>query len=133
MAVTEQIKKTSKEWYLANKDKVKEYSKQYISRNKTSFSNRLKQRHNSLGSGVYVACLGERILYVGQSIKLRKRIDEHNYISKNKHCSNSQLQEYIKQYNNKIEFVILENCTTDKLLEREQYYINLLKPEFNQI
>ena len=116
----EETKEYLKQWRLANKSKIQEYQKQHH-----------KQYNDSFGSGVYVACLGERILYVGQSKRLRRRICVHKSTYTNINQSNLQLSECIKQYNNKVEFVILENCDSNKLLEREQYYINLLQPEFN--
>jgi hypothetical protein len=139
----EEKKEYSKQYYLINKTKMKECSTQWSLNNKNKAqehrrrwdlenSTYRKQYHDIFGSGIYVACMGERILYVGQSIRLRRRLAEHKSIrNTKKHVSNFQLQEYIKQYNNKVEFIILENCDPNKLLEREQYYINLLQPEFN--
>jgi excinuclease UvrABC nuclease subunit len=122
----------NKQWYLKNKERHLENTKKWNNSNKAYYSEYSKKYNNSLGSGVYVACMGERILYVGQSKALKRRITDHKAIrNTKKHVSNSQLQEHIKRYNNKVEFVILENCDPNKLLEREQYYINLLQPEFN--
>jgi hypothetical protein len=108
------------------------YDKEYRAKRKEYKKLYHKDWRNLLGSGIYVACLSERILYVGQSIELKRRISTHKTNHKNKtSVTNPQLQEYIKQYGDRIEFVILENCAADKLLQREQHYINLLKPEFN--
>ena len=83
---------------------------------------------------MYIACFNKRILYIGQSDQLMRCFDDHKSSYKIKtYIHNIHLQNFIKQHNDEIEFVILENCSKDKLRQREQYYINLLKPEFNQI
>jgi len=54
----------------------------------------------------------------------------HN-LKNNKHC-NYKLQRSFNKYGiDSFEFYILELIHNDKLIEREQYYINLMKPIFN--
>ena len=83
----EERKEYMKLWNLQNANKVK----QYKSANKEKTQQIRKEYYNSLGSGVYVACLNERILYIGQSKQLRKRISDHKTIYKKREVKNLSL------------------------------------------
>lgn len=65
--------------------------------------------------------------YIGSSINCVKRIGYHKSLLKyNKH-NNTYLQNSYNKHNlNNFEFKIIEVCDENKLLEREQYYVNLL-------
>lgn len=67
--------------------------------------------------------------YVGSSKDLRKRKRRHyNDLLNNKH-GNIHLQRASNLYEiNNFEFEILEYCEKEKLYEKEQYYLDLLKP-----
>ena len=130
-------KEYMKQYYAKNETKKHEHFEQH-NINSTSNTDTIKQtlekHYDSLGSGVYIACFNKRILYIGQSDQLMRCFDDHKSSYKiSTYIHNIHLQNFIKQHNDEIEFVILENCSKDKLRQREQYYINLLKPEFNQI
>lgn len=70
--------------------------------------------------------------YIGSSKDFRKRFNEHfRFLKLNKH-SNIHLQ---RAYNidGLLNFipVIIELCEKEKLIEREQFYLDTLKPEYN--
>lgn len=70
-------------------------------------------------------------IYVGSAINLQKRFKQHiERLDKNCH-KNIHLQ---RAYNIKIIdfiFEVLEYCDKENLIEREQYYIDTLNPEYN--
>ncbi len=86
------------------------------------------------GSGIYQiqsTINGKR--YVGSSISVKSRIlGLHlSQLRKGTH-GNILLQRHVDKYGLKVlQFSILEICNKDKLIEREQYWIDLLNPEFN--
>ena len=70
--------------------------------------------------------------YVGQSICMLDRMKSHFYeLDKNRHC-NLHLQNSYNLYGkNAFEFIVLETCREHELSEREQYWIDELKAEYN--
>ena len=69
--------------------------------------------------------------YVGSSINLAKRFKNYydfNYISKNKMLISKAILKY--GYSN-FRLEILEYCDSYEAVSREQYYFDLLKPEYN--
>jgi group I intron endonuclease len=66
--------------------------------------------------------------YIGSSVNIIARWKEHKrYLRRNIH-ENSYLQNAVNKYGMKnFEFKILEECSKEKLLEREQYYLDLYK------
>lgn len=72
-------------------------------------------------------------IYVGSAINFNKRASNHlSDLKKNKH-GNSKLQNHVNKYGiEDLEFSILEEVTdVSILIEREQFFIDTLKPEFN--
>jgi group I intron endonuclease len=70
--------------------------------------------------------------YIGSSSRLKLRWNRHQTDLKcNVHHSLALQRTFNKYGYDNFEFIILENCEKDKLLEREQYYLNTLKPEYN--
>jgi group I intron endonuclease len=73
--------------------------------------------------------------YIGQSVKIKKRWNNHRASSSNK---NDRAYEYplyrsIRKYGlDKFSFEILEKCCGKILNEREVYWINKISPEYNQ-
>ena len=119
-------KQHDKQYHQKNRDKLIEQMKQYY-----------KQYEKQIPAGVYmIKCLINGKKYVGQSIKPITRRDKHFTIHNIK-CSkrtntNTILQADIKLYGkDKFVFGIVEYCEPEQLLERETYYINLYKPEYN--
>ena len=91
-------------------------------------------RENNGKSGVYrwINVINNKI-YIGSSLNLGRRFKQYynyDYITKPKR--NVPIHYALLKYgysNFKLE--ILEYCVISSLLEREQYYMNLLKPEYN--
>jgi len=71
--------------------------------------------------------------YIGQSNNIKRRFQEHLII---KHQQNQSLKLAIKKYGKEnFELSILEkmpNANREKLNEREVYYIQILKPQYNR-
>jgi len=142
----EKIIKLQKEYYKNNKDKIKKLSAKWTKNNPQymiDYCNNHKEKmkiqnilnKNSIPAGVYMIknlITGER--YIGQSIKpYGRRVQHFSNLSYNTNqISNPQLQEAMKQYG-KTYFVfgVLEHCDKEELLAKEQYYIDLYKPEYN--
>lgn len=70
--------------------------------------------------------------YVGSSKNLSQRLWEHRAnLRHNKH-DNPHLQNAWNKYGEiSFNYVILEKCNEEERFEREQYYVNVLKPEYN--
>jgi len=89
---------------------------------------------NEIKSGIYqIKNLVNGHIYVGSAVDFRKRWSVHKcYLNKNKHHS-PHLQNAWNLYGSeKFEFTELEVVSdVDILLEREQFYIDTLQPEYN--
>ena len=69
--------------------------------------------------------------YIGQSKNIEKRWSNHIYHDKSK--DEYPLYRAFKKYGiNNFIFEIIEECTLKELNEKEQYYIKLYQPEYNQ-
>lgn len=70
--------------------------------------------------------------YIGSSTRLNKRWKRHlTDLKCNVHHSLALQRAFHKYGSDNFEFNILENCEETLLLEREQYYLDSLKPEYN--
>ena len=70
--------------------------------------------------------------YIGSSVNIKKRWNHHyNDLRNNKHYSQKLQRHYNKYGEHDLLFSIIENCDKDKLIEKEQYYIDLHEPYFN--
>ncbi len=102
-----------------------EYRKQYYHTSLT-----YHKYHNKWGSGVYAIFEYGTCLYVGESITLKKRIKDHIGLiqANNTKSLHENLYNKLRKHSS---FVvgILEETSNHK--EREQYWINKLKPEYN--
>lgn len=130
-----QHKEVQKQYRTKHADLYSEYNKQYRLNNKEQIQITQKEILNSIPPGVYMIknlITGET--YIGQSTKPYQRRIQHFSIHSNPNTKYTvkQLQSAMKQYGTKsFVFGILEHCELEQLLEREQYYINLLNPEYN--
>jgi len=73
-----------------------------------------------------------RKIYIGSSINIYNRLNKHLSDFRIGRHQNIYLRSAINKY--KIEnftCFILEECEKEELLQREQYWINILKPEYN--
>jgi group I intron endonuclease len=73
----------------------------------------------------------ERV-YVGSSLNCNARISRHlSKLRQNKHI-NKKLQNHCNKYGVfDLGFQIIEHCSPNQLLIREQFYIDSIKPYFN--
>jgi group I intron endonuclease len=84
-------------------------------------------------SGIYkiLNTLNNKI-YIGSALDFRKRWNSHRHgLLKNVH-DNQRLQKAVNKYGlDNFQFEVIEECEPEKCIEREQYYIDTLKPEYN--
>lgn len=73
--------------------------------------------------------------YVGSSANVGKRLRQYysnSYLINKTLKHNSRIYKSILEYNySNFNLEILEYCNTEPLISREQYYMDLLKPEYN--
>ena len=117
--------KNSKKYRKNNPQKVKEYNSRYINdyqKNKKIATSK---------KGVYAIFEMGKCLYVGESSWLKQRIWSHNSYIKNplSASKNRQPLYYNLQQHSSYVIGILEETENHK--EKEQYYINKLKPLYN--
>lgn len=84
-------------------------------------------------SGIYlITCTANGSRYVGSSKNIESRWAEHRKRLGLKTHFNPYMQRSWSKYGkDSFQIETLENVTEDRLLEREQYYIDTLNPEFN--
>lgn len=73
-------------------------------------------------------------LYVGSSAKSleNRKIRHFKNLSKNCHVNKHLQYSYNKYGAKNFEFIILEFCLPENCISKEQYYIDLLNPEYNK-
>jgi len=70
--------------------------------------------------------------YIGSAVSLNNRFIRHkSNLNTNKHGNRFLQRAYLKYGAEAFEFHILEYCDKEKLLEREQFYIDMSKPQYN--
>lgn len=70
--------------------------------------------------------------YVGSSINIYNRLNEHLYNLKNNKAHNKHLQSAWNKYGEEnFIYNVLEFCNEDLQFKREQYYIDCIHPEYN--
>ena len=85
---------------------------------------------SKLKSGVYAIFENGKCLYVGETSRLNGRISDHKTWIKNPSVSNN-ISFYNKLSNHKSYIIgVVEECSNHK--EREKYWINKLKPLYNE-
>lgn len=85
--------------------------------------------------GIYsITCSKNNCMYIGSSNNIKRRWTYHRYLLKHNKHTNSKIQNYYNKYGlEAFVFSVLEECSIDVLLEREQFYLDTLKPEFNLV
>lgn len=69
-------------------------------------------------------------IYIGSSLNIHKRLIHHKgRLNNNMHCNKHLQFAYNKYGKDNFIFETLEIC--ENIIEREQYYLNTLKPEYN--
>jgi len=70
--------------------------------------------------------------YIGSAFDLKRRKQGHLYALRKRQHENPHLQNHVNKYGlDDLQFFILEFCQKEKLIEREQYWYDLIQPEFN--
>lgn len=81
--------------------------------------------------GIY-AIRGEEKSYVGSSVDVHQRWTNHRILLRNGNHPNIHLQRAWNKYGEEaFEFVVLEECSADQLIEREQHYIDTTQRLYN--
>lgn len=76
-----------------------------------------------MASGIYRIDLGNENFYIGSAVNLKRRENEHHNDLKRQVHRNKIAQNCWDKYG-VFEFTILEECTKDELLKREQIYLD---------
>lgn len=85
-------------------------------------------------SGVYqILNIIDNKMYIGSSINVSSRLKTHIYnLKNNKHCNKHLQSAWDKYGEENFIFEILERvCNKENLIEREQYWIDKLIPQYN--
>lgn len=85
--------------------------------------------------GIYKICnIKNGKFYIGSSVNIRKRRTNHLYRLEAGNSSSPILQRAFNKYGrDNFEFSVLEFCDDGVLISREQYWIDLLSPQYNSI
>ena len=71
-------------------------------------------------------------IYIGSSVNIKQRIAKHYALLRHDRHNNEHLQNAWSKYGEKnFSWSIIELCSEDLLLDLEQWYIDILKPEYN--
>lgn len=84
-------------------------------------------------SGIYkITCNENNRIYIGSAKNINKRWKRHiNDLRNNKHV-NIHLQRAFDKYGERcFTFEVIEKCSEEKLFEKEQLYLDTIKPDFN--
>lgn len=87
----------------------------------------------STSSGIYQICnITNGHIYIGSAVDIQRRWKNHiSDLRNNKHHSGHLQNAFNKYGKPAFVFEIIELCDSEKLLEREQHYLDLLHPEYN--
>lgn len=81
--------------------------------------------------GIYFLRSPSGKMYVGSSIRAEKRCFQHISDLRAGIHKSKRLSQAFKKYGDVFAYGILEECLPDQLAEREQHWIDLLKPRYN--
>jgi len=71
-------------------------------------------------------------MYIGKSNDLFTRINFYTKNTSKANNSNSKIFKALREYGfNNFAFSVIEYCPVEKLRNREQYYIDMLQPQYN--
>ena len=103
---------------------------------RTKFTNRIRRLVRTRfprSPGIYVitsSVNGKR--YVGSTVDLKERKRSHLNLLEREDHYNIHLQNHVNKYGlSVLKFSILEFCIAKHLIKKEQYWYDLLQPEFN--
>lgn len=92
-------------------------------------------KHNKNTSGIYcIINIVNGNCYIGSSKNLYFRLREHlSKLRKNKHHCKHLQNSFNKRGKSKFFSIIIEECLEESLINREEYWISVLKPEYNKV
>jgi group I intron endonuclease len=71
-------------------------------------------------------------IYIGSAFNYRKRVTLHKHLLRNNKHRNKHIQaSWNKHKEESFIFEIIEECSKEILIEREQYYLDSLNPQYN--
>jgi group I intron endonuclease len=84
-------------------------------------------------SGIYkIVNIINNNIYIGSAVTLNRRFSQHiRQLNTNKHYNNKLQNSWNKYTEINFNFIIIEYCEKDKLIIREQHYIDKENPNFN--
>ena len=116
----------------SGKESAKKY--QQSSKGKKAFKKCTTKYWKKISAIYKITDDNDDILYVGQSSSYNNRKNGHLSFIRNPHLSikskQSELYNALRQHSN-VSINIIEECSPEVLLQREQYYIDNLKPLYN--
>ena len=110
-------------------------NKEYYYNNKQHHLASQKSRRESI-QAVYGIFSDDKVLYIGKSKQFLGRLNNHNHCLKNQdmaekhHPTMAHLYPLLRQHSN-VDIRIIEECSSEVLLDRETYYIHAYKPLYN--
>lgn len=81
--------------------------------------------------GVYAIISPSGKAYIGSSVDIRRRWYEHHWRMKNGQSSSPQLDRAYAKYGLGLRFEVLEQCGPSEIRDREQFYLDTMRPELN--
>jgi group I intron endonuclease len=86
-----------------------------------------------MNSGIYyIGSIVDGKIYIGSAVNFRKRFQLHRSLFKrNKHHNKHLQSAWNKHGSANFIFEIIENTSKEELLKKEQFWIDILKPEYN--
>lgn len=86
----------------------------------------------SLSSVYLILNIKNQKIYIGSAINLKRRFKQHkSELRLNKHDNKHLQRSYNKYGNESFIYLKLEETNPEDLINREQYWIDTLKPEYN--
>jgi hypothetical protein len=129
-------RKAAKKQYHGNIEHWREYSKNRYHSNPEYFKQIAHEYDDSIEPGVYmVKNVINGKCYIGQSNKPYRRRCEHlsNLSKIQEGITNIQMYNDRKKYGKAcFVFGVLEYCNKEELLTKEEHYIRIYKPEYNE-
>jgi group I intron endonuclease len=92
-----------------------------------------RSRKTKNDSGIYqIESVLNNKIYIGSAISIKRRIKEHFIRLKRGDHVNIILQNHVNKHGlEDLDITVIEYCSKEELIEREQYWIERLNPEFN--
>lgn len=93
----------------------------------------VRPKLNIMNSGIYkITNIINNKFYIGSSKDLNKRLSRHKIDLRSNRHTNQHLQRSWNKYGEiNFTFIIIDYCDISKLIEFEQFYIDLYEPNFN--